>query len=139
MIGSALHDDLATTVSAIGIILSVFVSLVLRSARRLAVEEQRASAQDLCELTGIDDPAELQDTFGPPALQTRLWHNVTLEDIKRERRPLGFLIANDLLDYACLAVAVISFFWRDPLVSLLLWAAIGVQVAGWIISARLPR
>jgi len=43
MIGSALYNDLATTVSAIGVIVSVFISLVLRSARRLAVEEQRAS------------------------------------------------------------------------------------------------
>ncbi len=139
MIGSALYDDLATTVSAIGIILSVFVSLMLRSARRLAVEDQRASAQDLCELTGIDDPAELQDTFGPPALQTRLWHHVTLEDVHRERRPLAFLIANDWLDYACLAVAIISFFWRDSLIYLLLWAAVAAQVSGWVISARLPR
>ena len=139
MIGSALYDDLATTVSAIGVILSVLVSLMLRSARRLAVEEQRATAQDLCELTGIDDPAELQDTFGPPGLRTRMWHHVTLEDVKRERRPLAFLIANDWLDYACLGVAVASFFWRDPLVYLFLWTAIGVQVAGWVISARLPR
>ena len=139
MIGSALYDDLATTVSAIGVIISVLVSLMLRSARRLAVEEHRATAQDLCELTGIDDPAELQDTFGPPALRTRMWHHVTLADVKRERRPLAFLIANDWLDYACLGVAVASFFWRDPLIYLFLWAAIFAQVAGWVISARLPR
>ena len=139
MIGSALYDDLATTVSAIGIILSVVVSLILRSARRLAVEEQRASAQDLCELTGIDDPADLQDTFGPPALQTRMWHNVTLADVHRERRPLAFLIANDWLDYACAAIAVASFIFRGPFIYLFLWLAIGVQLASWIISARLPR
>lgn len=139
MIGSGQYDDLATTVSAIGIILSVLISLVLRSARRLAVEEQRASSQDLCELTGIDDPGELQDTFGPPALQTRLWHNVTLEDVERERRPLAYLIANDWLDYACGAIALISFFWREPLVYLFLWAAIAAQVGGWVASARLPR
>ena len=139
MIGSAIYYDLATTVSAVGVILSVLISLVLRSARRLAVTEQRATAQDLCELTGIDNPAELQDTFGPPALQTRMWHSVTLDDVHRERRPLAFLIANDWLDYACFGVAVISFFWREPLVYLFLWAAIGAQVAGWVISAKLPR
>jgi len=139
MIGSALYNDLATTVSAIGVIVSVFISLVLRSARRLAVEEQRASAQDLCELTGIDDPGELQDTFGPPTMHTRIWQSVTLKDVERERRPLAFLIANDRLDYACLAVAVISFFWREPVVYLFLWGAVAAQAAGWVISAKLPR
>lgn len=139
MIGSALYNDLATTVSAIGVIVSVIISLVLRSARRLAVEEQRASAQDLCELTGIDDPGELQDTFGPPTMHTRSWQSVTLADVERERRPLAFLIANDWLDYACLAVAVLSFFWRGPVVYLFLWTAVAAQAAGWIISARLPR
>lgn len=139
MIGSALYNDLATTVSAIGVIVSVLISLVLRGARRLAVEEGRASAQDLCELTGIDDPGELQDTFGPPTMHTRIWQSVTLADIERERRPLGFLIANDWLDYACLLAAAVSFFWRTPLVFLFLWGAIGAQVAGWVISARLPR
>lgn len=139
MIGSAVYNDLATTVSAIGVIISVLISLVLRSARRLAVEEQRASAQDLCELTGIDDPGELQDTFGPPTMHTRVWQSVTLEDIHRERRPLAMLIANDRLDYACALVAFISFYWREPLIYLFLWAAVTVQVAGWVISARLPR
>ena len=139
MIGSALYNDLATTVSAIGVILSVLVALVLRSARRLAVEEQRASSQDLCELTGIDEPGELQDAFGPPELQTRLWRSVTLEDVERERRPIAFLIANDWLDYICAGVAIASFFWRGPLVYLFLWGAVAIQVSGWIISARLPR
>jgi len=139
MIGSALYNDLATTVSAIGVIISVLIALVLRSARRLAVEEKRASAQDLCELTGIDDPAELQDTFGPPTIHTRVWQGVTLQDIQNERRPLAFLIANDWLDYACLAVAIVSFFWRGPVVYLFLWGAVVAQAAGWIISARLPR
>lgn len=139
MIGSADYNALAATVSAIGVIVSVLISLVLRSSRRLAVEEQRATAQDICELTGIDDPAELQDTFGPPTMHTRIWQSVTLEDIERERRPLGFLIANDWLDYACLGVALASFFWRGPLVYLFLWTAISIQAAGWIASARLPR
>ena len=139
MIGSAEYNDLATTVAAIGVIVSVLISLVLRSARRLAVTERRASAQDLCELTGIDDPAELQDTFGPPTMHTRVWQSVTMEDVQRERRPLAFLIANDWLDYACIGIALASFFWRGPLVFLFLWAAVISQAAGWVISARLPR
>jgi len=132
------NDALAATVAAITVILSVIVSLVGSSARRQSVTEHRATAQDLCELTGITQPRDLQDAFGPPGMD-RIWRTVTLAEVTRERRPLGHLLSDDRLDYLCGAVALMSFFWRNPLILLFLGVALCFQVAGWVVSSRLPR
>lgn len=138
MSGYAPFDGLMATAAALVVILSAIVSLVGSGARWRAVELGRARAQDLSELTGITDPRDLQDVFGPPDMG-RVWRTVRAVDVRAARRPLGHLISNELVDWGCMAIAVLSFFWRPALMEIALVAAVVVQVTGWVVSTRLPR
>ncbi|MEM7768341.1 MAG: hypothetical protein AAF253_12765 [Pseudomonadota bacterium] len=138
MAGYAPLDGLAATVAAIAIILLALVSLAGTSVRRQAVEAGMARMTDLCELTGIFDPHQLQDVFGPPDMD-QTWRHVRMVDIAAARRPLGHLISNDAVDGLTIAVAAASFFIRHPLVDVALVTALAAQVGGWLAASRLPR
>ena len=138
MSGYAPFDSLTATAAALAVILSAIVSLVGSAARRRNVELRAATVQDLCELTGITDPRELQDVFGPPDMG-RVWRMVTLDDVMAARRPLGRLISDPVIDWACIAAALLSFFSDFVLVELALVAAALAQAGGWIAATRLPR
>jgi hypothetical protein len=126
----------AEVVISIAVILSAIISLIGTGARKQAVTEGRATATDLCELTGIFEPRVLQDLFGPPTMNGI--YNVTLERIRKVRQPLGLLISEDRLDLACIAIALVSFFISYNLLDLLLMIAAAYQTAGWFISTKLP-
>ena len=138
MSGYGPYDGLTIMAMAVFTILSAIISLVGSSARRHAVEQGEAQAKDLCELTGITDPGELQDVFGPPDMG-RIWRTVTLRDVERVRRPLGHLLSNDRFDQASILAAGMAVFWRHPLVLLALMGFTLLQIVGWIVSMRLPR
>lgn len=138
MSGYAPFDGLTAAAAALAIILSAIVSLIGAASRRRNIAMGIAQVQDLCELTGITDPRILQDVFGPPDMG-RVWRTVTLADVTRARRPLGHLISDPVVDWACIAVAVASFFSDFWLVELALIFALMAQVASWIAAARLPR
>ena len=131
-------DGFTVTAMALAVILSALVSLVGSSARRRAVMMAEASARDLCELTGILNPMELQDIFGPPNL-SKIWQNLTLQRVLEERRPIGHLMSGQGIDWACIIVALASFFSEYFLVEIGLLVALGVQVAGWVYSTKLPQ
>ena len=131
-------DGFTLTAIAIAVILSAIVSLVGSAARRQAVIMAEAGPRDLCELTGILNPKELQDIFGPPNLN-RIWQNLTLERVLAERRLLGYVISGRGLDWACLGVALASFFSGFFLIEIGLLIALGVQVTGWVYAAKLPK
>ena len=124
-------------VIAIAVILSAVVSLIGTSARKQAVADGRATIADLCELSGVLEPRILQDLFGPPTLDG-VYH-ISLADIRRRRTKLALLISEDWLDLACILVAVASFFISHPLADLFLMMAGAYQIAGWVISMRLPQ
>jgi hypothetical protein len=48
-------------------------------------------------------------------------------------------MSSDLVDYACILAALIGLAFDYWLVPLLLLGALGVQLAGWIVSARVPK
>lgn len=131
-------DGLTTVALALAVILSGIVSLVGSAARKQAVVLAAAQVRDLCELTGITNPNELQDVFGPPNLN-RVWQNLTLERVLAERRPLGVLISGRGLDWACIGAGVLAFFTSFALVEIALLAAFVLQAASWVLAARLPR
>ena len=122
---------------AIAVILSAVVSLVGTSARRRAVAEGRARAADLCELTGLLEPRALQDVFGPPTLNG-VYH-VSLESVQRARRPLGRVMSWDAGDGISVGVALLSFIWSGPVMSVFVATAAIYQIAGWLVASRLPR
>jgi len=138
MSGYPPFDGLAETAAALVVILSAIVSLIGSSSRWRAVSLGLAGPQDLCELTGIIDPSQLQDTFGPPDMG-RVWRTVTEAEVRAARRPLGHLMSNSAVDWACIGVAVGSFFVSHPLVNLALLTALAAQVSSWVIAARLPK
>lgn len=138
MSGYAPFDSLTSTAIALAVILSAIVSLIGASTRRRNVALKAAGIQDLCELTGITDPKLLQDVFGPPDMG-RVWRHVGMADIRKARRPLGLLISDPRVDWACIAAAGLSFLSDHFLIELALVTAFLSQAAGWIAAARLPR
>ena len=138
MSGYGEFSGLTITAFALAVTLSAIVSMVGAAARRLAVEEQRATARDLCELTGITDPTTLQDVFGPPDMG-RVWRRVTSADIDRVRRPLGHIISGNWVNTLSVAIAGLAVIYPRPLTILALLLATGLQLAGWTIAARLPK
>lgn len=129
-----------TTISgmALAIILSAIVSLVGTMSRERDVKEGKITSLELSELSGIMTIKELQDAFGPPNMH-RQWSTVSLEDIRAARRPMGWLMSSDSVDWACVGVAVMSLFINHVIVSGAVVIALGVQIAGWVVSTRLPR
>ncbi|MEM9738795.1 MAG: hypothetical protein AAF829_02930 [Pseudomonadota bacterium] len=138
MSGYPPFDGLAATAAALVVIISAIISLIGSSSRWRAVRLGVAGPQDLCELTGIIDPSQLQDTFGPPDMG-RVWRTVTEIDVKAARKPLGHLMSNAGVDWACIGVAVLSFFVSHPLMNLAILTALAAQIASWVIAARLPQ
>lgn len=123
---------------ALGVILSAIVSLLGTSSRKRMIALGEAKLQDLSEMTGILDPKQLLAVFGPPDMG-RVWRSVTLLDVRRARAPLGWVMSSDLVDYACILAVLAGLalnYWLSPL---LLIGALGVQVAGWIVSTRVPK
>ena len=123
---------------ALGVILSAIVSLLGTSSRKRMVATGEARLQDLSEMTGILDPKQLFAVFGPPDMG-RIWRNVTLHDVRQARAPAGWLMSSDLVDYACILAALAGMVFNYPFIPLLLLGALGVQLAGWIVSARVPK
>ena len=122
---------------AIAVILSAVVSLIGTGARRQAVEDGRARAADLCELTGILEPRVLQDVFGPPTMNGI--YQTDMKRVRAARQPLGLLISEDRLDLLCILIAGLSFFFHWRLLDLFLMTAAAYQTAGWFISTKLPE
>ncbi|MFN7180112.1 hypothetical protein [Hyphomonas sp.] len=123
---------------AIAVILSAIVSLIGTSARKRTIALGEARLADLAEMTGILDPRQLLQVFGPPDTG-RSWPSVNLLDVRRARTPLGWLMSSDLVDYACILGALAGLWlshWTAPLALLV---ATGIQLAGWIASARVPK
>ncbi|MEM7660923.1 MAG: hypothetical protein AAF292_01635 [Pseudomonadota bacterium] len=131
-------DGLAAVALALAVILSAIVSLITSSVRRETIRNGEATAQALCELTGILDPKELQDIFGPPDMG-RVWRRVTLPQVMQARQPLGHIISGQSTDIACITVAVLSFLLDNIFVGLGLTLAVSIQAVGWIVSTRLPK
>ena len=131
-------DGLPLIATIIAIILSAIASLLSTMTRKQMVEGGAVNAPILCELTGIRDPRDLQDVFGPPAMN-RVWHGITLDEIAAERRFAGYLISDDRVDWACIGIAVLGMVWHHPLADGLIVAAALTQISGWILAYQLPR
>ena len=138
MSGYGPFDGFTMVAIALAVILSSLVSLIGTSSRKRNIALGEAQVGDLAEMTGIRDPKRLQEVFGPPDMG-RVWRTVTLLDVRRARTPEGWLMSSDLVDYACIAAAVLALLVPFRLMPGFLLVALGIQVAGWIVSTRLPR
>ena len=123
---------------ALGVILSAIVSLLGTSARKRTIAMGEAKLADLAEMAGMLKPKDVLTAFGPPDM-SRTWPGVTLLDVRKARTPLGWLMSSDLIDYACILGAVAALYFEHRLMPLALMAALGVQIAGSAVSARVPK
>lgn len=133
-----LLEGITLFATAIATILMSVASLLGTMTLKQIVGLGQVDARTLCGLTGITDPKDLQDVFGPPQMN-RTWHGLSLAYIEAQKRPAGYLISDNRVDWICIGVAVLALFWRHPIADLLLIVAAVSQVAGWVIASKLPR
>jgi hypothetical protein len=128
--------------AAIAIILSVIVRWIRSGAAWQAVEEGRATADVLRELTGIMERDQLQEAFGPPRLEDGVFP-VTEREVLRQRNTVGYLLGDKWLDGGSLLAALIALLpiwpvWGTrPWLDMLLTFVGLYQVAGWAVATRL--
>ena len=135
---------MAQLAAALAIILSVVIRSIRGGASWQQVDEGRATADTLRDLTGIMKFDDLQETFGPPRLEDGIFP-VTRNEVRRARRGLGYLFGDRWLDGASLLVALGTLLpiwplWntRQWLDTLLIFAG-AYQAAGWIAAITLVR
>jgi hypothetical protein len=132
------YVDFTEFAMALGVFLSALVSLIGTSGRKRTIALGEAKMSDLAEMTGILQPKQVLAAFGPPDMGLT-WPRVTLLDVRRARQPLGWLMSSDLVDYACMLAAVAALLVNHQMMPLFLMTALAIQVAGWIVSARVPK
>jgi hypothetical protein len=128
--------------AAIAILLSVIVRWIRSGASWQAIEEGRATAEVLGDITGILDREQLQEAFGPPRLEDGVFP-VTPNEVRRQKNGVGYLMGDRWLDGGSAVVALIALLpiwpawgtriWLD---TLLILASI-YQAAGWLAAMRL--
>ena len=132
------YVDFTEFALALGIILSALVSLIGTSARKRTIAMGEARLSDLAEMAGILQPKQVMAVIGPPDMG-RVWPGVTLLDVRRARTPLGWLMSSDLVDYGCMLAAAAALMLDYKIVPLATFSALAIQVAGWVVSARVPK
>ena len=99
MVPMTLLSGLPLVSIALSVMISAFVRLVQTMQLRQRVEYGHTGVRELAELSGVTDPQDLQDVFGPPGMN-RIWGNVNLATIEAKRRLAGFLMSDPRLRYA---------------------------------------
>lgn len=125
--------------AACAILLSVIVRWIRSGASWQAIEDGAATADVLRDVTGILQPDRLQEIFGPPRMEDRIF-TVTRAEVKKQRTGLGYLMGDPWLDGASAIIAAIVLLPIWPLWGTRMWLdtllafASCYQVAGWVAS-----
>lgn len=128
--------------AAVAIILSVIIRWIRSGASWQAVEEGRATADVLRELTGLMTLEQLQEAFGPPRLEDGVFP-VTQQEVLRQRTSVGYLLGDKWLDRGSVLIALVTLLpiwpvWGTrPWLDMLLAFAGIYQIAGWAVATRL--
>jgi hypothetical protein len=136
--------DFPQFAAACAILFSVVIRWLRAGSSWDAVEEGRATAQTLRDLTGILQYDRLQEVFGAPRLQDGIF-NVTRREVLRQRTGPAYLIGDRWLDGGSALVAIVSLlpiwpiwgtrWWLDAFIML----ASFYQVAGWIAIMQMMK
>ncbi|MEM8615470.1 MAG: hypothetical protein AAGF20_00900 [Pseudomonadota bacterium] len=126
----------------IAIALATLLSALIRTIQTTQLHQRvrygLTSWRELSELSGIADPRDLQDVFGPPSLD-RVWQTVKLPDIQARRRLAGYLMSDLRLHGACALCAVMALPVSHWSTQLLVCVAALAQAGGWLSASQLPR
>lgn len=123
---------------SLAVLLSAFVSLIQTMQLRQRVSAKMTSVRELAELSGVTDPRDLQDVFGPPGMD-RIWRQVGLAEIDRAKRLPGYLMSDNRVDWACMAAALIAMVTGHWLAQIALVLAALTQLGGWMAASQLPK
>ncbi|MEL7541918.1 MAG: hypothetical protein AAGJ51_13535 [Pseudomonadota bacterium] len=123
---------------ALAAMISAFIRLVQTMQLRQRVEIGHTGVRELAELSGVTDPQDLQDVFGPPGMN-RVWANVNLATIETKRRLAGFLMSDPRLHWFSIAAGLGAFVFNHWVVQILLLIAAIIQSGAWLSATRLPK
>lgn len=134
----------AQAAAAVAILLSVIVRWIRSGASWQAIEEGRATADVLRDVTGILEFDKLQEIFGPPRLEDGVFP-VTVREVRRQKTGTGYLLGDRWLDGGSAVIALVALLpvwpvWgtRGWLDTLLMFAGL-YQAGGWLAATRLIR
>jgi len=123
---------------ALSVILSAFIRLIQTMQLKQNVTNGFTGVRELSELSGILDPRDLQDVFGPPNMN-RIWNHVGLNTIEQKRRLPGYLMTHTKLHWCCIAVAILAVLFHHWTSEAFLIIAALAQLGAWTSAARLPK
>ncbi|MEM7328780.1 MAG: hypothetical protein AAF437_08580 [Pseudomonadota bacterium] len=122
----------------LAVMISAFIRLVQTMQLRQRVEHGHTGVRELAELSGVTDPQDLQDVFGPPGMN-RIWANVNLATIETRRRLAGFLMSDPRLHWFSIAAGLGALVFSHWVVQILLVIATLIQSGAWLSATRLPK
>lgn len=123
---------------ALSVMISAFVRLVQTMQLRQRVEFGHTGVRELAELSGVTDPQDLQDVFGPPGMN-RIWSNVNLATIEAKRRLAGFLMSDPRLHWFSIIAGIGAFILSHWSMQILLMIGALIQTGAWLSATRLPK
>lgn len=123
---------------ALAVMISAFIRLVQVMQLRQRVEVGHTGVRELAELSGVTDPQDLQDVFGPPGMN-RVWSHMTLATIEAKRRMAGYLMSDSRLHWFSIAAGLLAFPISHWVVQILLLIAALIQSGAWLSATRLPK
>ncbi|MEL7040315.1 MAG: hypothetical protein AAGL90_02255 [Pseudomonadota bacterium] len=123
---------------ALATMISAFIRLVQTMQLRQRVAFGQTGVRELAELSGVTDPQDLQDVFGPPGMN-RIWSNVTLASIEAKQRLAGRLMSDPRLHWFSIVVGFGAFIIGHWSVQILLLIAAMIQTGAWLSATQLPK
>ena len=123
---------------ALAVMISALIRLIQTMQLRQRVEIGHTGVRELAELSGVTDPRDLQDVFGPPGMN-RIWSHVTLATIETKRRMPGLLMSDPRLHWFSIAAGFAAFIISHWIVQLFLIIAAIIQSGAWLSATRLPK
>ena len=123
---------------ALATMISAFIRLVQTMQLRQRVEYGHTGVRELAELSGVTDPQDLQDVFGPPGMN-RVWANVNLATIEANRRLAGSLMSDPRMHWYSIAAGLGAFIISHWSIQILLLIAAIIQSGAWLSATRLPK
>lgn len=123
---------------AIAVMLSAFIRLVQTMQLRQRVGYGQVGVRELAELSGVTDPRDLQDVFGPPGMN-RIWGHLNLAMIEDKRQLAGYLMSDSRLHWFSMATGLLAFIVGHWSIQIVLIIAALIQSGAWLSATRLPK
>ena len=129
-------DPFLSSALAIFIALSAVVRMGWTADAWRAVEERRATAEHLTQITALPRD-QLHEVFGPSSMGG-VWQS-SPEEVRAKRGLKGVLISDGRLDGFCLLIAIAALFTSWSALEMTLLLAAAYQITGWTAALTAAR